>query len=393
MIDDKLGIDGEVADGFEPVLDTFRDNFLNRDLAVRETGASVAIYVEGERVVNLWGGIADAETNTPWTEDTLGLVFSTTKGIAAICVAMLVEGGTLSYDEPVATYWPEFGANGKAEITLGQMLSHQAGLIFADPPLTREQLIAVDPVVETLAAQAPLWEPGTAHGYHALTYGWLVGEVVRRADGRRISQFLADEVAQPLGLEMWIGLPEEFEPRVSMLLPAPRPEGEELELMMKIAGPGTNGGRALFMDGALGIAEGKMTFNDRDVHATEMPAANGITNAASLARLYAATVGEVDGTRLTTSTTVDAMRAERVQGPDLSLVLPTRFGAGFMLNDTFLPFYSDSSFGHYGAGGSLGFADSDANIGFGYIMNQMGGGIAGDPRAVRLFESLRTCLA
>ena len=393
MIDDKLGIDGEVVDGFEPVLDTFRDNFLNRDLAVRETGASVAIYVEGERVVNLWGGIADAETNTPWTEDTLGLVFSTTKGIAAICVAMLVEGGTLSYDEPVATYWPEFGANGKAEITLGQMLSHQAGLIFADPPLTREQLIAVDPVVETLAAQAPLWEPGTAHGYHALTYGWLVGEVVRRADGRRISQFLADEVAQPLGLEMWIGLPEEFEPRVSMLLPAPRPEGEELELMMKIAGPGTNGGRALFMDGALGIAEGKMTFNDRDVHATEMPAANGITNAASLARLYAATVGEVDGTRLTTSTTVDAMRAERVQGPDLSLVLPTRFGAGFMLNDTFLPFYSDSSFGHYGAGGSLGFADSDANIGFGYIMNQMGGGIAGDPRAVRLFESLRTCLA
>ena len=204
-----------------------------------------------------------------------------------------------------------------------------------------------------------------------------------------MGQFLQDEVVAPLGIEFWIGLPEEQEPRVSMLRAAPHPEGDELELMRKIAGPGTNGGRALTMDGALGIG---MPFNSQEVHATEMPGANGITNARSLAKLYAATIGEVDGVRLLTEAAVDAARAEQVHGEDECLVLPTRFGYGFMLNNEFLPFYSDASFGHYGAGGSLGFADPDAGIGFGYLMNQMGGGIAGDPRAVALIEATRRSL-
>ncbi|MEL7156245.1 MAG: serine hydrolase domain-containing protein [Actinomycetota bacterium] len=381
-------IEGTVAPGFGPVADAFAANF-----DAGEVGAAFCLYADGEQVVDVWAGAADPASGTPWTADTLALVFSTTKGATAICLAMLAEQGRLDYDTPVATYWPEFAAAGKGAITVGQVMSHQAGLIYAEPALTLDQILAVTPVVETLAAQPPLWEPGTAHGYHALTYGWLAGEILRRVDGRTLGRFFAEEVAAPLGLDFWIGLPEGEEARVAPLLAAPRPEGAELELMMKIAGPGTNGGRALSMDGALAIAGEDLPFNTREVHATEMPAANGITDASSLARLYAATIGSVDGVRLLQADTVDVVRAERVRGEDLSLVLPTRFGYGFMLDDEYLPFLSDHSFGHYGAGGSLGFADPEAGVGFGYVMNQMGGGIAGDPRAVRLIQAVRGCLA
>ncbi len=382
------GIEGRVDEGWGPVADAFRANLDDGF----EVGAAVAVYVGGVEVVDLWAGTADPTTGRPWTEDTLALVFSTTKGATAICVALLVERGLLDYEAPVADYWPEFAAGGKEAVTVGQVMSHQAGLIAADPPLGLDEVLAVTPVVENLAAQTPLWAPGTAHGYHALTYGWLAGELVRRVDGRTLGRFLADEVSGPLGLDFWVGLPESEEPRVARLLAAPRPEGDELELMLRIAGPGTAGGRALTMDGALTFAGDDLPFNTRAVHATEMPAANGITDARSVARLYAATVGPVDGLRLLDDATVALMRAERVAGDDRCLVLPTRFGAGFMLNAPTLPLLSDASFGHYGAGGSLGFADVDAGIGFGYVMNQMGGGIAGDPRAVRLFEAVGACL-
>ena len=382
-----VDVQGTTADGFGAVADAFAANFERNEL-----GAACSVYAGGSQVVNLWGGTADPATGAPWTDDTLALVFSTTKGAAAICVGMLAQAGKLDYDTPVAEYWPEFAAEGKAAITLGQIMSHQAGLIYTDTQLSLDQLCAVEPVVEALAAQAPVWEPGTAHGYHALTYGWLAGEVVRRVDGRSIGRFFAEEVAGPLGLDFWIGLPESEESRVAPLQAAPPPEGEELALMMKIAGPGTNGGRALTMSGAIAIADSNMPFNSRPVHATEMPAANGITNAASLSRMYAATIGEVDGVRLLSDEAVDAARAERVHGDDLSLVLPTRFGYGFMLNAEYLPLLDDGSFGHYGAGGSVGFADPESGVGFGYVMNQMGGGIAGDPRAVNLIDALRRCL-
>jgi len=382
------GVQGEVAQGFEPVAQAFVDNFADRN----ETGASVSVYVGGEQVVNLWGGAANHKTNEPWREESAIVVFSTTKGAAAICVAMLVQAGKLDYDEPVATYWPEFAANGKQDVTVGELMSHQAGLIFADPPLSLAQILEVTPIVEALAAQAPLWEPGTQHGYHALTYGWLAGELVRRVDGRTIGSFFAEEVAAPLGLNFWIGLPEDQEWRVARLRGAPRPTGEALELMMKIAGPGSNGGRALFMDGAFLPKGGVDPFNTREVRASEIPAANGVTNAASVARMYAATIGEVDGVRLLNDQVIDAVRSERVMGPDASLVLPTRFGYGFMLHCDSLALSGDGAFGHYGAGGSVGFADPDSEMAFGYVMNQMGGGIASDPRAVHLLEAARSCI-
>ncbi len=381
-------INGTVDEGYGAVADAFARNFDEHG----ELGAAFSLYVDGEAKVDIWAGVADRETGRAWADDTLQLVYSTTKGAAAICVARLVEAGHVSYDEPVCTYWPEFGANGKEAVTVGQMMSHQAGLPYATAPLSFDDLMAVTPVVEALGAQTPVWEPGTRHGYHAVTYGWLAGELVRRVDGRRIGQYFAEEVAGPLGLDFWIGLPESEEPRVSRLEAAPPPtDPEALAMMMQIAGPGTMGFNALFMSGVM-LAGPADAFNSRAVHATEMPAANGITTARSLARMYAATVGAVDGTRLIDDATVGVVRAEAVNGPDACLVVPSRFGMGFMLDGELTPMLSSSSFGHAGAGGSLGYADPDAHVGYGYVMNQMAGGIAGDPRTVSLNDAVRACL-
>ncbi len=383
-------IQGTVAAGFEKVADAFRSNFDE----FSELGAGFALYADGELQVDLWGGVADKASGRAWDDQTLQLVFSTTKGAAAICVARLVEAGKLNYSDPVSMHWPEFAANGKGDITVAQIMSHQAGLAWAEVPLTIDEILAVGPVVEALGAQAPLWEPGSTHGYHAVTYGWLAGELVRRIDGRSIGRYFAEEVAGPLGLDFWIGLPESEEGRVSTLESAPPPtDVAELALMMQLMGPGTPGFKALTMNGsilALGMAENP--FNTRAFHATEMPAANGITNARSLAKMYAATVSDVDGGRVIAPDTMRAASTEAVRGSDHCLVAETRFGMGFMLDNATVPLLGPNAFGHAGAGGSLGQADPDTGVGYGYVMNQMLGGIAGDPRTIRLNAAVRACL-
>lgn len=385
-----LEVNGTVEDGYGKVADAFAQNFAEHD----ELGAAFSLYVDGEPKVDIWAGVADRTTGRTWDEDTLQLVFSTTKGAAAICVAQLVDRGKIDYDERVAAYWPEFAAEGKGEVTVGQMLSHQSGLPYVDAQLSFDEIMAVTPVVDALAAQRPVWEPGTAHGYHALTYGWLAGELVRRVDGRTIGRYFADEVAAPLGLDFHIGLPESDEPRVTRLeSPPPPTDPEVLALMLQVMGPGTTGFRALTMNGVLvALDPDDNHFNTRAVHATEMPAANGITTARSLAKMYAATIGEVDGIRLYGDDIVALSSAERVNGPDESLVVESRFGYGFMLHGEMTPLLSDRAYGHAGAGGSLGYADPSNGVGYGYVMNQMGGGIAGDPRTISLNEAVRACL-
>ena len=385
-----IEVQGTVEDGFGAVADAFRENFEQRG----ELGAGFALYVDGTCKVDIWAGIADKASERPWTAETLQLVFSTTKGAAAMCVGRMAEAGLLSYDDPVCAHWPEFAANGKEAITIGQMMSHQAGLPYVDEPLTFDQIMDVTAVVDALARQAPVWEPGRAHGYHALTYGWLAGELVRRVDGRTIGQYFAEDVAAPLGLEFWIGLPASEEIRVSTLESAPPPtDPEAFALMMQVMGPGTTGFKALTMNGSLIALDPRQNhFNTRAVHATEMPAANGITTAGSLARMYAAMIGEVDGVRLIGDDTVETVRAERVNGPDLSLVAPSRFGYGFMLDGELTPMLGPGSFGHAGAGGSLGYADPESCVGYGYVMNQMQTGIAGDPRTIALNDAVRSCL-
>ena len=387
-------IHGTVANGFGAVADAFERNFVEHG----ELGAAFSVYVDGEAKADLWAGTADKATGRPWSEDTLQLVFSTTKGAAAICIARLVEAGLISYSDTVATYWPEFAANGKGAITIAQLMSHQAGLPYVDAGLGFDDAMAVTPMVEALAAQAPIWDPGTKHGYHAVTYGWLAGEVLRRVDGRTLGKYFADEIASPLGLDFWIGLPESEEPRVAPLEAVlPPADPKVAALMEQFMGPGTMAWKALTVNGALtATGDDRLVddnaFNSRAVHATEMPAANGITTARSLARMYAATVGPVDGVRLVGDATVAAARAEAVNGPDAVLVFPSQFGMGFMLHGTLTPMLGAASFGHAGAGGSLGYADPDAKVGYGYVMNQMAGGIAGDPRTIALNEAVRTCL-
>jgi CubicO group peptidase (beta-lactamase class C family) len=380
-------VGGEVEPGFEPVRDAFAHNFE----VGREIGAAFCLHVAGRKVVDLWGGSFDRNESRPYDADTLQLVFSTTKGATAACANLLVQRGQLDLQAPVATYWPEFAQAGKEDIPVLFLLTHQAGLPAIDRTLTAGEVQAWDPMVQALAEQSPFWEPGTAHGYHALTYGYLVGEVVRRITGKSIGTYFAEEIAGPLGLEFWIGLPEEHEHRVSPIAGALIPEGGEGE-GMPADFPSTLLARALNAGGAFGDSHFP---NSPEWHAAEVPAANGITNAASLSRLYAGLIGTVEGgpsEPLLTRAQVDDARTGRTSGPDqvfLSLGFPLEqeIGLGFWVSGPFTPFGGAGSFGHSGAGGSYGFADPENELAVGYVMNKMSAGLLGDPRARRLVKA------
>ena len=390
---DGMEIHGIVEAGFEPVGQAFESNFS----AHGEVGAAFCLYVRGRKVVDIWGGVANAKTGQQWGEDTLALVYSTTKGVTAICAHLLAEQGRLDLDAPVVQYWPEFAQEGKAVIPVRWLLSHRAGLPVIDRHLTPDQALAWDPAVEALAAQRPVWLPGTKHGYHALTYGWLVGEVIRLATGQSVGELLASEISGPLGLDLWVGLPEDQEPRVCHLIPpepvAPDPElwrdwpAERIEMLKAALNPTSLTWRAL------NVTDPPFNFNSRAVHAGELPAANGIGTARSLAKLYAAAVGEVDGCRLLRPETVAAATQTQSDGRDEVLVVDTRFGSGFFLPSSFAPLMGHRSFGHAGAGGSLAFADPDRLVGFGYVMNQMQQNLSGDPRTASLIAAVEGCTA
>lgn len=381
-------IGGTVEPGFEAVRDAFVRNFTEHG----ELGAGVAVHVNGKKVVDLWGGVADPATGRAYDDRTLQLVFSTTKGATAVCVALLAQRGEIDYDAKVADYWPEFAAEGKGEIPVRVLMSHRAGLPVIDRTLTVDEVFAWTPVIEALAAQAPVWEPGTKHGYHAVTYGHLAGELVRRISGKSLGTFFADEVAKPLGLDFWIGLPASQESRVAPLVPSPPPPPEMEAIMAQFMGPDSLAGRALSLGGALGASAGEMIFNTPAMHAAEIPAANGITNAASLSRMYAACVSEVDGIRLLTPETVAKVSETQTSGPDQVLMLESTFGLGFMTPGIMTPMLGSSSFGHAGAGGSVGFGDADSGVSFGYVMNQMQMNLAGDPRPAGLIEAVKASL-
>ncbi len=393
----SLHIDGTVAPGWEPVRAAFEANFA-ADAPEQDVGAGVAMYRNGELVVDLTGGSFDRENDRPYDADALQVVFSTTKGITAIAVAMCAERGLIDYDLPVAQYWPEFAAHGKDTVTVAQLLSHQAGLITVDGPITLAEALDLPTITSRLASTSPLWPLGEGHGYHTLTYGWLAGELIRRVDpaGRTLGAFVADEIAAPLGAEFFIGLPESYEPRVSPLAGAPivtTNDDPQIQAMLDMfMGPDSMGGKALMLNGAF-AAEG--TFNRRDVHAAEIPAANGVTNARSLARIYAAAIGPVDGVRLVSSATIDRARTTltpKGEG-DKCLIMPTTFGLGFMTFGDVTPYLGAGCFGHPGAGGSVGFAQPETGFGFGYVMNKMASNLAGDLRAANLMAAAGSVLA
>ena len=382
-------VTGLVEPGFEAVRDAFASNFEQG----REVGAALCVHVAGRKVVDVCGGLFDRDGTKPYGPDALQLVFSSTKGATAACANLLAQRGLLDIDAPVAAYWPEFAHAGKEALPVRFLLSHQAGLPAIDRALSAEDVQAWDPVIEALAAQAPFWNPGTAHGYHALTYGHLVGEVVRRISGRSLGAFFAEEVAGPLGLEFFIGLPADLEPRVSPIVAAPIAGG---------AG-GASGfsstllARALNMGGA--FRDGAW-MNRPAWHAAELPAANGITNATSLSRLYAGLVGTVDGgpaEPLLTTEQMERARTVLTFGPDqvfesVGLPLKQKIGLGFWCASPAALFGGAGSFGHAGAGGSYGFADPERNLAVGYVMNKMSEDVLGDPRASSIVKSVYACI-
>jgi CubicO group peptidase (beta-lactamase class C family) len=381
-------IEGTCDARFHAVRACFERNFVE----LREIGAALAIHVDGRCVVDLWGG--QRERGHAWTADTLVNVYSTTKGLASLCVQQQIDRGALDLDERVASYWPAFGAHGKGEIRLRTLLAHAAGLPAIAKPLPHAALYQHDVMAQALADTPPAWEPGTAHGYHAQTFGFLVAELVRRVSGMTLGQYLRQHIAAPLQADVHIGLAAEHDARVAKVtrpLNEPTPAGEVDLLALWKREPDSLSARAFNNPAPQPGAN-----QTRAYRAAELPSSNGHATALGLSRIYAAVSGGVpsavrgDGSGVFTRACRERCAEEYAFGPDLVLRVPTRFGPGFMLSQAegsgrFGP--NSRSFGHPGMGGSLGFADPDLQLGFAYVMNRAGAGILIDERARRLIEA------
>jgi len=381
-------VEGFCDPKFSGVLDAFVANFETR----AEVGASCAINVEGKPLIDVWGG-RKKPGGEPWGRDTISIVFSATKGAMALCAHMLADRGELDLNAPITKYWPEFGQNGKEAATVVMTLDHSVGVPHIRQAPKPGGFYDWDYMVDMVAKEAPFWPPGTRNGYHAMTMSWTVGEIVRRVAKKPMSNFLADEVAKPLGLEFWIGLPEEQEHRVAPMLAAQQtPEVMQSRFFQK-AMSDTSSASHFFLRDFLAF-----DANSRAGHAAEIGAANGITNARGLAGLYAplATGGALNGVRLVGKDTLTRMgRVAMATHQDGTLVIPTRFALGYMksMDNRYLPgtdsascLLSEAAFGHVGAGGSVGFADPECKMGFGYTMNQMGLGLLLNDRGQALVD-------
>ena len=361
-----------VADGFQANLDSGAD-----------VGASFCATVEGETVVDLWGGYADEAKTRPWEKDTIINVYSTTKTMTALCALMLADHGELDFDAPVAKYWPEFAANGKAGVKVSHLMSHSAGLSGWKERITTEDLYDWDKVTALLAAQAPLWPPGSQPGYHAISQGYLVGEVVRRITGKSLGTFFREEIAEPLGADFHIGLPASEDGRVAELIPP-------------VAGTGAGEGQQNEIQ--------RITFNNPviDVSATrtrgwrgaEIPAAGGTGNARSIAQVHAilANGGVAQGKRFMSEAGCRKALELQIEGDDLMLGRGARYGMGFGLSGGIVPLPGPNMIFWGGYGGSLVIIDMDQRTSFGYAMNRMQGTTTGDMRALGLAMAMWTAL-
>ncbi|MFJ4322336.1 serine hydrolase domain-containing protein [Streptomyces tricolor] len=386
-----MDVNGTVAEGFEPVREAFAANFA----LLGERGAAVAVYRDGHRVVDLWAGTADVDGTAPWQPGTAQIVRSATKGVAAAALLLLSQRGELDLDAPVGTYWPEYKAAGKEHTRVRDLLAHRAGVPVLDRPLTPAEAADPDLGAAAVAAQAPVWEPGTDHGYHAQTYSWLTGELLRRVTGRPAGDWIADHVAGPAGADLWLGLPASQHARVGRVGPVDAPEtAGGLRTRPKRAVAEAYADPESLTRRAFAAISPLPDENDPGYRAAALPASNGIATADGLARFYASLIGEVDGgTRLFTPHTMELARAERSAGPDRVLVVGTRFGLGYMLHGAASPLLAPGSFGHPGRGGALGFADPETGIAFGYVTNGFRQSVTADPRAQALVRAVRTALA
>jgi len=365
MADERAALIAGFCDArFGTVRKQFTQNFETR----AERGGAVAVWHCGRLVVDLWGGWSDLTRQVPWGRDTIVNVFSVSKALCAIAVMRTVDQGLLDLDRRVSEYWPEFAEGGKDEVTVRQLMSHQAGLPAIRKPLPDGSALDWHVITSALAEQEPWWRPGTAHGYHVNTFGFLAGELVRRVSGRTIGTLVREDVAAPLGADVHIGLPKSEHSRVSDFLWPPgnlqKPEIDSDDTLMRLNTywnpPGFSGSHWV---------------NTARWREAEVPSTNGHGNARGIARVYAALVedGAIDGVRILTRAALAAATTEQVNGPDIINQRPSRFGIGFQLTQPERPLGPHAgAFGHFGAGGSLGFCDPEARIAFGYVTNDMG---------------------
>ncbi|HWA01355.1 MAG TPA: serine hydrolase domain-containing protein [Caulobacterales bacterium] len=371
------GISGFVAPGFEGVRSAFARNF--EDGA--ELGASFAAIHDGEVVAELWGGHADRARATPWARDTLAPVYSTTKAISAIVVARLVDAGLIRYDDKVSALWPAFAAHGKSDVTIAQALSHQAGVPGFPDPIDPELWLDPPACAEAIAALAPMWPPGTASGYHPLTWGYIVGEIVRRAGGRSLGTILREDICGPLGVDFHVGLPEAEHARAAEMM-KPSQVGD--------FGTITPIKRAAFLTKWAAPARGAALWRR-----IEIPSANGHGTALAIARLCElfATGGVIAGARVLSPAGYAQLTQSRIVGQDLVLPFMLDWSAGVLANSNGFYGPNAQAHGHSGAGGSCGFGDPVRQISAAYVMSKQSHHLMGDPRGLRIIEALYACLS
>ena len=366
----------EVHGRCEPAFESLRRALAEIIDAGSEVGAALAVHMGKQPVVDLWAGHTDSARTQPWDEHTIVNLYSVGKAVAAVCALRLVEGGALDLDSPVSRYWPEFAQAGKEHLPVRYLFTHQAALPAVFRPLPPGAVLQSEVMTEALAAQEPWWEPGAGHGYHVNTYGFLISEVVRRITGKSLGTYLRDEIAGPAGIDFFIGFGPELDARCADVIPPrPGPDGEQGNVLL--------GGELATLTGLQRMRvgayrnppdlSGQGLINSREWRAAEVPSTNGHGNARAVARLYAALAGDgkLDGIHILSPATIEMAIAEQVYGEDIVLQRPTRFGLGFQLT---MPERrlgpGPRAFGHFGAGGSLGFADPDAHVAFAYAMNQ-----------------------
>lgn len=394
---DESIIHGSVAPGFEEMREAFIENFRERN----ELGAAVCVYHRGVKVVDLWGGYRDAKTDDPWNEDTMVLVFSASKGVSALVLAQANSRGYFDLDTPVAHYWPEFAQEDKQDITVRQLLAHQAGLSALDVRMSPERMADLDELAVTLARQKPAWEPGVHHGYHAITLGWYENELLRRVDPqhRSIGRVLQEDVAAPLDIEMYIGLPDDVPSSRIANLDGYHPlemlgHLDELNaaLFFASAWPWSLSSRSLTYLEVGALAD----IDDPEYRAVEFPSANCITSARALARLYSVFATGGEALDISTETFAELTAPPRVptEGDyDLVMKQERAYSYGMFKPHPVFPFGTDhTAFGSAGAGGAHGYADPTRQIGYGYVMNRLGYDVIGDERDAALRAALHRCL-
>ena len=375
-----MEIHGECDPQFSKVKETF-EKLHQED---REIGSCFAVYKDGKPLVDLWGGFQDKDKTKPWQKDNLVTVYSTTKGVAAFCIALAMEKGLLKYEEKVSTYWPEFANNGKEDITVGMLMSHQAGICS---PETRnvDDYYNQSLMAEKLAGMTPIWEPGTASGYHSMTFGWLTSELILRVTGKSLGTYFREEVGDQHEIDFFIGLPESEDHRVAELVPFDivRNENSDQQKIELTEAQKSQRNSA----GTLDIQ------NTKAWRQAEIPSANGQGNAGGLAKFYSLIVPEDNSIRLLKGDTVNQMTTMQIEGRDLVLAVQVRWGVGFILNKHKVIYGPvESAFGHSGYGGSCAFGDPENKIGVSYVMNRMLDNFNADGRSIELINATYDCL-